>query len=73
MYRTFLPRLCGVAHVMFHVLNCLLNGEDPVCIPEEVGVETARTVEQVVKYFANQRKVINKVINCMSHLIYNIL
>ena len=31
-------------------------------IPEEVNEETAKTVEELVKYFARQRSVMNKVI-----------
>ena len=36
--------------------------DECIFIPLEIGIETTRTVEQIVNYFASQRQVINKVI-----------
>ena len=38
-------------------------------IPEEVNEETAKTVEEVVKYFASQRSIMNKVVFCSVFLV----
>ena len=74
----FCFRLCGVVHVLFYVLHIFLNGNeesddqnfDLASIPEHVDTETVRTVEEIVKYFASQRRIINKVIQ--SGMIYDI-
>ena len=66
MLISFYFRLCAVVHVLFTVLNYFLKEEvqQEECnfIPLEIELETARTVEQIVNYFASQRRVINKVI-----------
>lgn len=63
---SFYFRLCAVVHVLFTALNYYLKEEEQQdecnSIPLEIGIETARTVEQIVNYFASQRQVINKVI-----------
>ena len=41
-------------------------------IPEEVNEETAKTVEELVKYFARQRSVMNKVIFLYSTFLVEI-
>ena len=66
MLISFYFRLCAVIHVLFTVLNYYLKEEvrqdECIFIPLEIGMETTRTVEQIVNYFASQRQVINKVI-----------
>ena len=49
----------------FHSLKFVLeniNEKEEFSIPKEVNEETTNTVEELVKYFASQRSVMNKVI-----------
>ena len=42
-------------------LNENVNVEDTVEISQEITEETAKTAEAFVRYFAEQRKILNKV------------
>ena len=43
-----------------------MEPESSIRIQERVDEETVKTVEHLVKYFASQRRIINKVINSYS-------
>ena len=62
-----LHRFCAVIHVLFNTINSFLESTNmQLVIPQQVTKETATVAKALVEYFANQRRVMNKVIEVIT-------
>ena len=61
-----LHRFCAVIHVLFNTINFFFESTNMQLVIPQVTKETATVAKALVEYFANQRRVMNKVIEVIT-------